>query len=183
MGITKLGLKLFGTHAIVTIVELAVMLPLLGIFEDSQIYQWFIGLVYIGIFWLMVYADMTSNGLEDCKKDQYAHYKGFVAGLIASIPAIVLYIIALVNGPAPGSEDINWYSTILRAWLVPYTKIFLAFKHLMPQIAIIPIMILPLVSGFSYMNGPRKRKKILDAIERSDALRAEKSKADFDLGL
>lgn len=179
MGTVRQGLRLLGTHAIMSLVQFIFMPSLFGIFEKNQIYQWFIGLVYIAIFWLIVYADMSSKGLDDSKKDIYAHYKGFIAGLIASIPGIILYVLAVTIQPA--AESINWFGTALRIWLVPYTKIFITFEKLMPDIAIIPIILFPLVSGVSYIDGIRKRKKILKAIEKSDALKAEKSKVNINL--
>jgi heme/copper-type cytochrome/quinol oxidase subunit 2 len=155
------------------------MPSLFGIFEKNQIYQWFIGLVYIAVFWLIVYADMSSKGLDDSKKDSYAHYKGFIIGLFASIPGIILYVLAVTVQPATNS--INWFSTALRVWLVPYTKIFITFEKFMPDIAIIPVLLFPLVSGISYIDGIRKRKKILKAIEKSDTLKAQKSKVNISL--
>ena len=54
----------------------------------------------------------------------------------------------------------------------------MTFKDKMPYIAIIPIFILPVLTGLSFLDGPRKRKKILDAIKEADAQRTEKSKVD-----
>ena len=41
---------------------------LFSIFENNQIYQWFIGVVYMAVFWFIIYIDMSARGLDDCKK-------------------------------------------------------------------------------------------------------------------
>jgi len=178
VGITKQGLRLLGTHAIMSLVLFIFMPSLLGLFEN-EIYQWVIGLIYIAIFWLIIYADMSNKGLDDAKKDAFAPYKGFIAGLIASIPGVILYLLAIMMKSSTGS--INWGAIVLRVWLVPYTKLFLAFENMMPEIAIIPIALLPLLSGISYIDGLRKRNKILKAIEKAETMRAEKSKVNMSL--
>ena len=163
MTILKLFLKLLGTHAIMSVVEFVLMLPLFGILQDNQIYQWFIGILFIGVFWLVVYADMSSNGLEDSKRGKYKSSKGFIAGLLCTIPGIILYIGALLY--IPGANKINWFDFALRIWLVPYIQIFNSLKDSMPHPALIVNMLLPIVTGFSYIDGLRKHRQVLDAIE------------------
>ncbi|MFS8501461.1 MAG: hypothetical protein FWJ59_06600 [Caldicoprobacter sp.] len=175
MGLIKQGLKLMGTHAIVSLIQFIFIPPLLSIFEN-QIYQWLVGLVCIAMFWLIVYADMSKVGLDDAKKDAFAQYKGFIAGLLASIPSIILYLLAIAMEP---SGSVNWFEIALRLWLIPYTKIFTTFDKMMPHIAIIPIALFPMVAGISYIDGLRKRKQILKAIENSEATRAERSKVNI----
>ena len=172
MGTGKLGLKLIGTHAIMSIVEFFLMVPLIGLW-DNQIYQWAVGLILMLFFWVVIYSDINYTSQNELKRDLFWKPKGFYIGLIASIPALTLYIAAfLIKG------EFNYAEVALRIWLAPYTRIFVSFENLMPYIAIIPIVLLPILSGLSYLDGPRKRKKILDAIEDSDARRAEKSKVD-----
>lgn len=178
MGTGKLGLKLIGTHAIMSIVEFFLMIPLMGLWENNQIYQWAIGLIFILIFWLIIYADLNYISQTDIKRDLFWKAKGFVAGLIASIPAIILLIVTLVIEGSLAEGTPNFAEIGLRIWLAPYTKVFVSFQDLMPQLTILPIILLPIVSGISYLDGPRKRDKILNAIAESDAMRAEKSKVD-----
>lgn len=178
MGLIKQGLKLLGTHAILSLAQFIFMPSLLGLFEN-EIYQWVVGLLFIAIFWLIIYADMSNKGLDDAKKDAFAPYKGFIIGLIASIPSAILYLLAIIMKSS--ANGFNWVSVVLRIWLVPYIKIFTTFEEMMPDITIIPIAIFPLLSGISYIDGRRKRSKILKAIERAEAMRAEKSKMNISL--
>lgn len=171
MGIGKSGLALIGTHAIISIVESFLLLPLAGLWDNS-IYQWVVGLILIFFLWIVVYADMNSKGQNDLKRGVFVKAKGFLVGLVASIPALILYIasISLVNA------EFNYAEVVLRIWLVPYSKFFVTFEELMPHLALIPIILFPIITGISYLDGPRRREKILKAIEQSDAQRAEKSK-------
>ncbi|MFY9176111.1 MAG: hypothetical protein WBI74_02625 [Caldicoprobacterales bacterium] len=173
MGVGKLGLRLIGTHALMSIVEFFLMMPLMGLWENNQIYQWLIGLLLVIFFWLIIYSDVNYTSQNELKRNLFWKPKGFIIGLIASIPALVLFILAIMI-----QADINYAEIALRIWLSPYTKFFVTFQDKMPYIAIIPIFILPVLTGLSYLDGPRKRKKILDAIKEADAQRTEKSKVD-----
>lgn len=172
VGIGKLGLKLIGTHAIMSIIEFFLMVPLIGLW-DNQIYQWAVGIILMFFFWIIIYSDINYTSQNELKRELFWKPKGFCIGLIASIPALALYIATFfIKG------DFNYAEIALRIWLAPYTRIFVSFENFMPHMALIPIILLPLISGLSYLDGPRKRKKILDAIDNSDAKRAEKSKVD-----
>ena len=170
----KFSLKLLGIHAIMSVVQFFLMPSLFGIWQEQPIYQWFMGIFYIAVFWLIIYADVSHTSQNDLKRGRYAPHKGFINGMIASIPALALYFIAMIFPSI--SDDFNYFAVALRIWLVPYIKIFTSFEDLMPAIAIIPILLFPIGCGLSYLDGPRRRKKILDAIDKSDSLRAEKSK-------
>ncbi len=176
MGLIRQSLKLLGTHAIMSVAQFIFMPSLMGLFEN-EIYQWIVGLLFIAIFWLIIYADMSSKGLDDTKKDAFAPYKGFIIGLIASIPSTILYLLATIMKSS--TSNVNWFSIALRIWLVPYIKIFTTFEEMMPDITIIPIALFPILTGVSYIDGRRKRSKILKAIERAEATRAEKSKMNI----
>lgn len=173
MGTGKLGLKLIGTHAIMSIVEFFLLIPLMGIWENNQLYQWFIGLLLIFIFWLVIYSDISYTSQNDLKRDRFWKPRGFFIGLVASIPAVTLFILTLLINNEP-----NFIEIALRFWLSPYSKVFISFQNQMPYLALVPIMLFPIISGLSYLDGTRKRKKILDAIKQSDSKRAEKSKVD-----
>jgi len=170
------ALKLFGTHAIMSLVQFLFMPAFFGLWQDNIAYQWAVGLLYVVIFWLVIYADASGSGSDDFKKGSFVRTSGFIAGLKASIPAFLIYILALFYGFS--SESINWFITILRIWLVPYTLLFTAFEHIIMWIVPATITIFPIVSGLSYMDGERRRKKIIAIIEKAKSSRIEKSKID-----
>ena len=67
---------------------------------------------------------------------------------------------------------------VQRIWLIPYIKFIVALEDYMPYIAIIFTLLLPIVSGLSYIDGIRRRNKILEAIEKKRAQKTELSKKD-----
>lgn len=171
------ALKLMGTHAIMSLVQFLFMLSFFGLWQDNIIYQWAVGILYIAIFWLVIYADASSRGSEDFKKGSFSYTQGFIAGLTASIPALLLYISALIYGYP--SETINWVVTILRIWLVPYYVFFTSFENMILWIIPATILVFPVVTGLSYMDGERRRKGIIAIIERAKSSRIEKSKMNY----
>ena len=172
MGYGKFGLKLFGSHVLMSVVQFFLYFLIFGVFPDSELYQWIIGIMFIALFWLVIYADASYYGQNDLKRDNFHKSKGFISGLIASIPGLVLYILALALPSA-------WiFEVLLRAYLIPYIKLIITFQSSMPAVSIVFMMFFPIVSGLSYLDGMRRRNKIQEAIAKKDAMRGELSKGD-----
>ena len=169
MGYGKFGRKLLATHALMTVIQLFLYLLLFSIFPKNKIYQWAMGLFFIFLFWVVIYADASYYGQNDLKRGTFRKTKGFLSGLIASIPGILLYVGSLIYQPI---------EIALRCWLIPYVKLFVTFENVMPYIAIVFILMFPVVSGVSYLDGIRRRKKILESIQKKNAMRGELSKRD-----
>ena len=172
MGYGKFGLKLFGSHVLMSVVQFFLYFLIFGVFPNSELYQWIIGIMFIALFWLVIYADASHYGQNDLKRDNFHKNKGFVSGLIASIPGFVLYVLALAL------PSVWIFEVLLRAYLIPYIKLIITFKSSMPTVSIVFILFFPLVSGFSYIDGIRRRDKIKQAIAKKDAMRGELSKGD-----
>jgi len=122
----------------------------------------------------VIYADVSSRGSEDFRRGAFEYTKGFLAGIIASIPLLVIYFAGLIYGYSDVS--INWFVTFLRIWLVPYTIVFSSFDDMILWIMPVTILMFPIVTGLSYMDGKRKRLRVNAVIEKAKALRIEKSK-------
>lgn len=167
MGLKKFVLKLLATHATMSVLELFMYILLSAIFQKNEIYQWFVFTFLVALFWFMIYNDSSSVGQNHLKREIYHPLKGFVAGLIATIPAFIIYIAALIYSPL---------RFLFHIWLSPYIRLFVKYGESMPNIALAVALCLPLVSGFSYMDGIRKRNKVLKAIEQKKAMRGELSK-------
>jgi len=166
MGMLKFGAKLFGTHVVMTLIQFFLFGLLFGIF-DNQIYQWIVGIFFIFLYWVVIYADVSYTGQNDIKRGIYSPARGFLAGLVSIVPDTILYIMSLFYSPL---------IFVLQMWQIPYIKILTSLPGLMPHIAYITVLLFPLGAGLCYMDGPRRRKKILNAIEKSESMRAEKSK-------
>lgn len=169
-----LVLKLLAVHGIMTLVQFLLMPVFFGILTENDIYQWTVGLLYIALFWLMIYVDVSYTGSQHDKQGTYLKQNGFVAGLLASLPAILIYFAGVIYFFQ--TNEFNWFFTALRIWLVPYTKVIVTFEQNIMIVLPVIILIFPLVTGISYLDGPRKRKKLLDIIAKSEASRIAKSK-------
>ena len=53
MWFVKRGLRLLGTHAVMSLIQFIFMPSLFSILENSQIYQWLMGILYIAVFWFI----------------------------------------------------------------------------------------------------------------------------------
>ncbi len=176
MGYGKFGGKLLGTHTLMSVIQIFLYFLLFGVFE-SEIYQWLMGIFFILLFWLVIYADASYYGQNDLKRGTFNKVKGFISGLIASIPGTVVYIGAVVFEIFRTNEQsVNFMEIALRIWLIPYIKLYVTFENVMPYIMIVFILFFPIVSGLSYLDGIRRRDKILKAIEKREAMRSELSK-------
>ncbi|MDD2503543.1 MAG: hypothetical protein PHG58_06800 [Clostridia bacterium] len=170
MGYGKFGLKLFGSHVLMSVVQFFLYFLIFGAFPESELYQWVIGILFILFFWLIIYADASNYGQNDLKRGTFHKSKGFVSGLIASIPGFILYILALAL------PSVWIFEVLLRSFLIPYVKLFIAFENSMPAICIAFLLFFPIVTGLSYLDGIRRREKIKGAIAKKDAMRGELSK-------
>lgn len=176
MGYGKFGGKLLATHALMTVIQIFLYFLLFGVFEN-EIYQWIMGIFFVLLFWLVIYADASYYGQNDLKRGTFNRAKGFISGLIATIPGTIVYLGAVVFEIARTSEEsVNFMGIALRLWLIPYIKIYATFESVMPYIMIVFILFFPIVSGISYLDGIRRRDKVLKAIEEREAMRSELSK-------
>lgn len=185
MDTVKFSLRLFLTHMVLTLVTFAFMPVLVSI--KNVIIQWMIAGIFIGLFWLAVWADSAMRGEKDSfwseseeKRRQkrgsvdsenidrslgYFPSKGFIAGLIASIPGMILSLTAIL---AYGNVKIyTVINVIIRIWLSPYIHLFGQFPKTLPYLFLILVLIFPIFSGLGYLHGPARRQKIKDAINKS----------------
>lgn len=169
MGYFEFGRKLFGSHVLITIIQIFLYFLIFGAFNNKW-YEWLIGLLFIALFWFVIYGDASHYGMNDLKRGNFHPAKGFISGLIASIPGLFIYLITIAL------PDIWWLEVILRILLIPYIKFITTFDNFMPALAIIFIACFPVVSGLSYLDGIRRRDKIKEAIKKKDAMREELSK-------
>jgi len=167
LGLKKFVLKLLATHATMSVLELFMYILLSSIFQKNMVYQWIVFAFLVALFWFMIYHDSSNFGQNHLKRGMYHPAKGFIAGLIVTIPAFVIYIAALIFDPL---------RLLFHLWLSPYIRLFVEYSDLMPHLGLITAICFPIISGFSYMDGIRKRNKVLKAIERKNAMRNELSK-------
>lgn len=176
----KLGLSILGTHTLITLVLLIAILLISS--SGSMTAVIIITVVALAVYWVFMYAASVYYGERDLKRGDFDVTNGFKAGLIADIPSIIFFIISIFFY----QSEIVWLNVtsnaLMRIWHSPYTNIFNEFGNLMPWIGLLPIIILPLGIGFSYLDGRRRRAKTMKIIEDNDTRRGEISKTTFDDG-
>lgn len=173
----KESLKLFGTHAVISVfIFLFASMILVGV--KSEFLDWIFTVMYLALFWLVMWFGIARVGNNDLKRDRFAPYKGFVIGLLVQIPALITYGILMLM------PTVRWLwipRLIMRGWLSPYLKIATmeGFSDT-DWWSIIFILLFIFVAGLAYLFGKKQREKTLRVIEEQESRRAELSKRDSD---
>ena len=134
MGTVKLGIKLVGTHAIISILEFFLLVPLTGLWENNQLYQWIIGLLQIFIFGFIIYADISNASQNELKRTLFGNqrfFRKFVSNHTCSYPLFIDY--AIKTQPTMQKSFLDLASAL-------FQDISNLRKH-MPYLAIYPIIL------------------------------------------
>lgn len=175
------ALKILGMYGAVVLINVLVFLSLSSMFNSNSVWQWFLTSFVTIMVYLLIWLTCASRGKGDVDIDalnkkrleinpnavfssQYVPYNGFLAGLIAMIPALILIIIKAITNN--GIVDIilrlvfSMQSKPIELWgsspLAPLMYLFLAALFI-------------LVCGLAYMTGPNQKAKILTIIKRNEA--------------
>jgi hypothetical protein len=163
----KESLKLFGTHAIISIfIALFAAMILSGV---GEFLDWVFTLLYFAFFWVVMLFGIARVGNNDTKRDRFAPWKGFAIGFFVQIPALIVYVVLLMS-----SWRLQW---LLRIWFSPYMKFFLLDKW-NDAWMIVFILLFIALAGIGYLFGEKQREKTLKIIEEREQMRAELSKRD-----
>lgn len=169
----KQSLKLFGTHAVISIfIFLFSSMILSG--AKSEFLHWIFTLLYLVLFWSVTWVSYVNAGNNDLKRERFAPWKGFVIGTLVQAPALINYIVLMLNG----EKGWIWISRLLmRGWLSPYLK-FATLKGWKDTDwwAILFIFLYIGLVGVAYLFGKKRREKILRVIEERESMRGELSK-------
>lgn len=103
----------------------------------------------------IAYSDRTADTYQGHKKNLY---KGFILGSIASLPAFAFYVYLLVNKIIGSQVSILTLVRIVNAAFLPIINAIVGSAQKLTEISygsfallIIPILILPIVTGISYI--------------------------------
>ena len=169
----KESLKLFGTHAIMSVfIFLFSTMILSGV--KSEFLQWIFVLMYLGVFWPVTWASMVNAGHNDLKRERFAPGKGFVIGALAQVPAFVSYVLLMVSDNTVVSMVTI---LLLKGWLSPYLKFMLLPGWHDAYLIVFILLYIPVV-GIGYLFGKKRREKTLRIIAERENMRAELSKRD-----
>ena len=169
----KQSLKLFGTHAILSIfIFLFATMILAGV--KSEFLDWAFSVMYLGLFWSVTWVNMVNAGNNDLKRERFAPQKGFMIGLFVQIPALITYVVALANSDALWA----WIPRLLlRGWFSPYMK-FTELANWQEGWWIAFLLLYIAAVGAGYLFGKKRREKTLQIIAERERMRGELSKRD-----
>lgn len=144
--------------------------------------------------WVFVWMDAVNYGQKDFKKDKMIQHRvaetgyaptgeegklfkpwfGFVAGLLSQIPAFLL-IIAIIFG----SKEINgWLEPFRNIWNLICVHIFTPLAATQSLLYLVPSIMISIVAGLGYLNGPSQQKRLETIIERNKMKRAKRVQDD-----
>lgn len=111
--------------------------------------------VNIIILSMLIYPKSWDEGFRDPNRVKYGHmnkflYKGFVAGLLADIPFILVYIVFIVCSLT------KWNKEIMLLLMYVFNMTFFSLIKDLQQMPIALVVILlpvPIISGVSYILG------------------------------
>ena len=149
----SLALSLF-TTAIISDV-FALFLTITGILIKYEVASIIALILNIFIYSMLIYNKSWEEGFRDPNRVKYGRMeklilKGFVAGLLADIPYVLIYIAYLVSIIIKWHSEIMWL--IMNALNLQFFTLLVALKPF-PAAILIIFLPLPIVSGVSYILG------------------------------
>lgn len=125
-----------------------------GVLSQSVMFVLFVSFVNTRIS-KIAYSDRTADMYQGQKKNIY---KGFILGGIASVPAFVFYICLLIYKILGSQVNVLTLVRISNAAFLPVVNAIVGSAQKLTEISygtflllIIPIIILPLITGLSYI--------------------------------
>ena len=197
-GILRFSLRLFLTQvATIAIAFVSMMLVLSS--DIAFLYKVLIGLLFVFFNLFMTGNNAFGRGIEDEKNHTFAPYKGFLCGLIAMLPALILtgaYIAIAYHG---WEKDVRatadgLYVILYLVFLAysPTLSVFVSFNPALnidfaqPAIAflqnittpnavsaplfLVPICAVILTSGIAYLAGRARQNSLKEALLKAKEL-------------
>lgn len=158
MVIIRLSVKFFLMHILMTFILLFVSMFSYSIFPGNITYQWIIGIAYILVYWYVIYKYSGILGRDDAKHERFSFINGFLAGFIATLPALILYAV---------TELLSLSFIYVRFYLFPYDIILQTYGNNMHYLAAVTALIFPVATGICYPIGLIMWNKIKISIENA----------------
>jgi hypothetical protein len=169
----KQSLKLFGTHAVISIfIFLFATMIISG--AKSQFLHWLFTVLYLAMFWSVTWVSIVNEGNKDLKREQFAPWKGFAIGALVQAPALIAYLLLMFSGNS-AAELITML--LLKGWFSPYLKFMIMEGWRDAYLVLFALLFIP-VMGVGYLFGRKRREKTLRIIEERESRRGELSKRD-----
>ena len=174
-----LALKLIGVYLGTVIINILVLSGLLGIFQDNVAWEWFVQVIALLINLGLVFMFSSSDGRRDILVDNanekraerheglrytktFDLRKGFLGGLFAQAPFIILYLVWLIMGsPEAGIEF------FVRVSYSPYFQIMSSLGLNVLTVLLFTAMFSSF-AGLAYFTAQSHQKKVLTIIKRNE---------------
>ena len=147
--------------AIAILISLMIIAVMGGIFQNMQ---WVPNLICLGFYLFFCYHEGWIGGFSDANLVRYGHmkpklWKGFVVGLLGSIPGLVIALLSVANTQF-GLTTVSFLGGDILAYL--YGLWFMPVIGLFPSIdqnvviRFLPLLIMPIVTCIGYIFGMRQ---------------------------
>jgi hypothetical protein len=187
-------LTMFSLRLLLLIIVADVLAAILMGIENVAV-QWGIDILLTLSLWVFVWMDAVSYGQKDFKKDKliknrveetgckpegeegrmFKPWFGFVAGLIAQIPAFLLMLGIIFT-----NDSVRVILTpLLNLWNLSNIHILLSVSGFLVFAYVVPPILFAVVSGLGYMNGPAQQKRLEIIIERNKTKKARRVQDDL----
>ena len=187
--------KLFLVFFATSIVALISMIMCLSS-DMGLAYKIVVGLLFVAFTLVLAWNNALNHGESDTKEHSFAYWKGFLAGGIAMLPAIILtvyYLIISYHGWETGMRDMaDGVYTLLYLAFISYTPLLAVLTPFNPAFSIdfaqpaitvlknittpnavyapmyfIPIVIFIVAVGVGYIYGHKERKAVNQALKNA----------------
>lgn len=193
-GIFKFSFKLFGLMVAACVVSFISMMLVLSV-DIGFIYKVLIGFLFIAFTLILAWNNASERGINDTKNSIYNPVKGFLAGIIAMIPALIL-IAVYMNLSFHGWEGENQLRVdgiymLLYLIFLPYAPLLSVFVSYNPALSVdfaqpaitylnnistpnavsaplffVPVVLFILVCGIAYLVGHKQQTSLFDLLKQ-----------------
>ena len=193
-GLFNISFKLFLLMIAACVVSFISMMLVLSV-DIGFIYKVLIGLLFIAFILILAWNNASERGMNDTKNGIYHPVKGFLAGMIAMLPAIILIIVYMAvsfRGWEGNSQVLSdgLYVLLYMLFLAysPLLSVFVSYNPALgvdfaqPAIAylnnittpnavsaplfFVPVVLFFAVCGIAYLFGHRQQTSLLDFIKQ-----------------
>ncbi len=174
-----MSLKLLMVYLGSVIINLLISFGLLLMFKDSLLWQWCVQIIALIVLYGPVFISISSEGKRDILADsanekrfqrdaefkydsRYDERKGFIAGLFAQIPIILIFVVWSAIGENQGGSELiarmifsHYFQLINSLGFNIFSVIFFAVGFIV-------------FTGLTYLSAKSYRIKILTIIKRKE---------------
>lgn len=160
----KLALRLWQSHLMMIVLGFIAFVSN-DLIETNKVITAIATAFFVGIYWILCYNEANRCGKNDAnQKCDGGKMKGLLAGLLATVPAVLVWMISLY---LPIPEFLSFFPTFPDDWYRVYMVVYeglLSFTGAGTMMKLLILLPLPVMSFLGYCTG-RKKKNLLENVE------------------